>query len=211
MVMVLAACGGDPAPSTTSTPEFPSIVVDAWLDAIGSGDYEAASTHVEPLGASIVLAIENELSDNELAELLESGWTPELTTSFWSSFRDDFVLFSGVSVGALVVGRHTDLSVDEHPFAVVTVDVDGTDGWILTRKNAAGAWQVDLLATMGGAFVPLVFDRVAALGADTAGDVIRRSLSESAIVSLDAAAIVYPDDIRLETEIARIRRVLESP
>ena len=210
IVMALASCGGGPAPTTTAAPKFPSIVVDVWLDALAAGDYESAALHVEPVGAAIVLAIENDLSDEELAELLESGWTAELVESFWSSFREGFAVFSGTALGGLAVGRHTELAVGETTFAVVTVDVDGSDGWILTRADTAGVWRVDLLATMGGAFVPLVFDRVAMLGPGAAGDLIRRAIAGSALESLDAASLAYPEDVRLETEIARIRQLLDT-
>ncbi len=208
VLLAAAACGNEPAATTTAPPEFPSVAVARWLDALGQDDYTGAATHVEPTGAAIVLAVENALSDDEFAELLESGWTETLATSFWSSFSQDFALFAGSGVDELVVGRHADLSTPTGTFAAVTVEVAGSEGLILTRRDAAGRWQVDLLASMGGAFVPLVFDRVVELGAGGAGDLIRSALADTALASLDAAAVAYPEDARLETEIARIRQVL---
>jgi len=209
-VVLVAACGSDAAPTTTAAPAFPSVVVDVWLDALNSGDYTTAAGHVEPVGAAIVLAVENGLSDDELAELLESGGTDELAATFWASFREDFALFAGVGLEDLVVGRHCDITVDGDSFASVSVDLDGEEGWVLTRAGRDGVWQVDLLATMGGAFVPLVFDRVATLGEGTAGDLIAEAISTTALASLDAAGVAYPDDVRLETETARIRLVLST-
>lgn len=177
---------------------------------MGVGDFERAASHIEPIGASFVLAIENGLSDQELAELLESGWPAELTESFWASFRSDFGLFAGSGLGDIVVGRHRDLAVGEGTFARVEVEFDGTQGWIIARADPNGAWKIDLMATLDGAFAPLVFDRVAVVGDDAAADLVVAAMSSSVLVSLDAAAVAYPEDVRLETEIARIRQVLGS-
>jgi hypothetical protein len=110
----------------------------------------------------------------------------------------------------MVVGRHRPLAVDEGDYAAVEVELDGVTGLIITRSDGAGAWQVDLLATLDGAFAPLVFDRVSGLGAGATADYVAERFATTALPSLEAAAVAYPDDIRLETEIARIRQVLEA-
>jgi hypothetical protein len=81
---------------------------------------------------------------------------------------------------------------------------------VITRLTPSGAWQVDLLATLGGAFVPLVFDRIDDIGEGPAADLIVAAVRTTALESLDAAAVAYPEDIRLETEIARIRQLVGS-
>jgi len=207
---LVASCGGSAAPTTTEPPTFPSIVVDRWLEALVAGDYGAAAANVEPVGASIVVAIENGFSDQELAELLESGWTEALTDSFWSSFANEFGLFSGAPLDAIGVGRHSELDVGEGTYARVGIEVDGESGWILARLSDDGVWQVDLLATLAGAFVSLVFDRVAALGDSPAASLIATKITDAALGSLEAAAVAYPDDVRLSAEIARIRSVVGS-
>ena len=211
VLVIVTGCGGEAKVDTTTTgPQFPSIAVDAWLEALDGRDFAAAAALVEPVGSSLVLAIENGLGDEPLAELLESGWTEDLTVSFWSSCADEFPLFAGFDLGAIAVGRHFSLSVGSGEYAVVEVGSGSDLGWVITQRASSGAWQVDLLATLGGAFVPLVFDRVDDLGEGAAADLITRSVRTSALESLDAAATAYPDDIRLETEIARIRQLVGS-
>jgi hypothetical protein len=210
LALVTGCSGDDQAKPTTIGPQFPSVAVDAWLRALDARDFDAAGALVDPVGASVVLAVENGLGDEPLAELIESGWTEDLTASFWSSFADEFPLFAGFDLGDIAVGRH--FPVDEAPgdYAVVEVGSGPDLGWVITRRTSSGAWQVDLLATLGGAFVPLVFDRVDDLEEGAAADLIADVVRTSVLESLDAAAAAYPDDIRLETEIARIRQLIGS-
>jgi hypothetical protein len=206
-----SGCGGEaPFASTTVGPQFPSVAVDAWLEALADRDFDTAAALVEPVGSSIVLAVENGLGDEPLAEMLESGWSQDLTVSFWSSFTEEFPLFAGFDLGDIAVGRHSPLSDAPGEYAVVEIGSGPDLGWVITRRTSSGAWQVDLLATLGGAFVSLVFDRVDGIGEGAAADLITRAIRTSALESLDAAAAAYPDDIRLETEIARIRRLIGS-
>ena len=206
-----AGCTDDaPIGSTTTGPQFPSVAVDAWLEALADRDFAGAAELVEPVGSSIVLAVENGLGDEPLAEMLESGWSEDLTASFWSSFAEEFPLFAGFDLDDIAVGRHLPLPDAPGEYAVVEVGSGPDLGWVITRRTPSGAWQVDLLATLGGAFVPLVFDRVDDLGDGAAADLISNAIRTSALESLDAAAAAYPDDIRLETEIARIRQLIGS-
>lgn len=210
-LVVTTSCGGDAATETTTTgPQFPSVAVDAWLEALDAQDYVAAAALVEPVGSSIVLGVENGLGDEPLAELLESGWTEDLAASFWSSFADEFPLFAGFDLGDLAVGRHTPLPDVRGEYAVVEIGSGPDRGLVITRRTSSGGWQVDLLATLGGAFVPLVFDRVDDVGEGAAADLVLAAIRTSALESLDAALAAYPDDIRLETEIARIRQLVGS-
>ncbi len=211
VLVVAAGCGDEAAVSTTTGgPQFPSVAVDAWLDALDERDFETVATLVEPVGASIVLAVENGLGDEPLAELIESGWSDELIESFWRSFADEFPLFAGFDLSEVAVGRHVPLDDAVGDYAVVQVGSGPDSGWVVTRRAGNGAWQVDLLATLGGAFVPLVFDRVDDLGEGPAVDLIVDAIRTSALESLDAAAVAYPEDVRLVTEIARIRQLIGS-
>lgn len=208
-LVAAAGCTSDPEiASTTAGPQFPSVAVDSWLEALDARNFDAAAALVDPVGASIVLAVENRLGDEPLAEMIESGWTQDLTASFWSSFADEFPLFAGFDLGDIAVGRHFPVADAPGEYAVVEIGSGPDLGWVFTRRTSSGAWQVDLLATLGGAFVPLVFDRVDNLGEGAAADLIVDAIRTSALESLDAAAAAYPDDIRLETEIARIRQLI---
>lgn len=211
VLVATAGCSGDAeVPSTTAGPQFPSVAVDSWLGALDARDFGAAAALVDPVGASLVLAVENGLGDEPLAEIIESGWTEDLTASFWSSFADEFPLFAGFDLGDIAVGRHFPVADARGDYAVVEIGSGPDLGWVITRRTSRGAWQVDLLATLGGAFAPLVFDRVDNLGEGAAAGLITDAIRTSALESLDAAAAAYPDDLRLETEIVRIRQLIGS-
>jgi hypothetical protein len=210
LAVLSVACGADPAPTTTSAAAFPPVAVDRWLDALAAADAPAAGQAVEPVGASMVLAIENDLSDDQLAGLIEAGWPEELGDRFWASFREEFGAFSDVPIGDFTVGRHTPLDVEGATFALVRIDAGGDPGQVVTRRTDTGEWTVDLLATLGGAFAPLVFQRVTQLGDGPAADLIRSRMIDTVLPGLEAAAVAFPDDARLQIEIARIRRALDE-
>lgn len=208
---LVAACGSDGGEEPQeSTPAFPSVAVDEWLDALVDGDTAGASASVEPVGVAIVLALENDLGDDQMAELLESGLSPQLEASFWSSFAADFTVFAGGPLDEVVVGRHADLATEQGSFAVVQIERGAGRGSVVTRGSPAGGWSVDLLATLGGAFAPLLFERLADVDpASAAGRVILDAMRRSGLESLEAGAAAAPDDERLAAEVERIRRLLE--
>jgi hypothetical protein len=208
LAAAVVACSGEPAPTTSSPPEFPPVAVDRWLDALAGDDAAAVGRFVEPIGASIVLAIENDLSDDQLAGLIETGWPDALADRFWTSFRQEFGAFSEIPLDEFTVGRHIPLDVEGRSFAVVRIDAGGEQGRVVTRRTDTGEWTVDLLATLGGAFAPLVFQRITELGDGPAAELIRARLVDTVLPGLDAAAIAFPDDPRLPVETARIRRAL---
>lgn len=211
LTVITVACGGATDETTVpSGPSFPSVAVDEWLDALVGGDAVEASARVEPIGVSLILGIENDLSDDELAELLESGWTSELQRSFWSSFSADFAVFAGGPLDELVVGRHTDLATPSGRFALVRIEQGAGGGSVVTRAAPDGTWAVDLLATLGGAFAPLLFERLTDVDpADPAGTLILGAMRTTGLESLEAGTTADPDDARLATELERIRRLVD--
>lgn len=209
-MVLLSACSGGASTDPTDAPPShqPTAVVQQWLDAIAASDTAALNQLVEPVGLAVLAGVENALRSDELVALLGSGFTPQLSSEYWSSFRDDFEAIRGLSVGALVVGEETALAGEVEATAVEIMSPEANGSVILRRSGTAG-WQIDSAATVGPALIgPLADYLLSALEGPNA-DAIAAAYREGILPGLDAATVADPDNKDLAFETEFIRQLLD--
>jgi hypothetical protein len=190
--------------------EFPSVVVDRWLDALVTGDYAAANAVVEPVGAAVILGVENNWTMVETAALADTGLQGDVLTSYWSSFRESFGSFSDQALEALTVGRSTEVTVDDVSYAAVVVTASSSESVVMTRRRSDGAWEIDMVGTVGPAFVTLLRERAALLEEDPASQRLLEAYRTVIVPSLRASAQVDASNRSLAAELARLEAVLRE-
>lgn len=151
------ACGSEGGPvttTTTSVPVSPERAIEGLIGALRSGEYSATAEYVDESQLAIFASIESG-DPAALIEMSTAGVTSAVRDNFWASFveaipglaesaADDIVLVEGESFSA---GQSDYLEIGAE-FA----QTGATGTWIL-RKDDAGGWMVDVIATFGAAFV----------------------------------------------------------
>ena len=208
LFLLLAGCasadeGEPPAPSLS-----PVAATQAWLDALASEDYTAMEELVEPTGLAVVAAVENNLRSDELAGLLESGFTDELHTQYWRGFNESLEAFRDEPLTAVTVGEEIGLAGMVGHTAVV-LETDRAVGNVILLETPDG-WKVDFVATVGPALMgPLGEYLAAAITGDHAA-VIRTAYRDAVVPGLEAALALDQDNNALVFEAEYIRQ-LASP
>jgi hypothetical protein len=212
LVFIVSSCGGSAATTTVTAPEaeFPSVVVDRWLDALVAGDFAAANAVVEPVGAAVILAVENNWTMIETAALADTGLQGDLLESYWSSFRQSFGSLSSQRLDELTVGRSTEVTVDEVAYAAVAVSTPSAETVVMTRRRSNGTWEIDMVGTIGPAFVTLLRERAALIEDDAASERLLEAYRTVIVPSLRASAQIDSSNRSLAAELARLEAVLRE-
>jgi hypothetical protein len=183
---VAAACS-----SSSSEPighENPERAVVAWFDAVDAGDAVAASGAINSESLALILGIENDVNPDVLAGYLDGGVPLEVQASYWSSFSAGFTEFSSRPISTLTVGESEQFTSEGVEFASVPVaGGGGRESVVITRMTPDGAWQVDLVASLGDGFTQLLASEYESLPDTATGDRIRLSFATVVVPSLWAA------------------------
>ena len=119
IAVVSASCTSTPEPDEAlSTPEG---AVVSWFEAIDSGDAEAASQAIHPESLALILAIENDISTEQLADHLSAGVPLDLQSSYWRSFSRGFTDFASKPISTLSVGRADRFVSEGEDFASIPI------------------------------------------------------------------------------------------
>ncbi len=184
--VAIAACSS--ASSESDGEENPERAVVAWFEAIDSGDATAASSTVSAESLALILAIENDVEVEVLAEYLDAGVPLGVQASYWSSFSDGFSEFSSRPVSTLTVGSAVLFTAEGLEFASVPVSGgSGGGSVVIARMTPEGRWQVDLVASLGDGFARLLSNEYDALPNNAAGDRVGLSYATVVVPSMWAA------------------------
>ncbi|MDJ0664107.1 MAG: hypothetical protein QNJ75_06075 [Acidimicrobiia bacterium] len=208
MALAVAACSGS-EPVATSTPAQadPAAVAAEWLQAAATGDAAALARLVEPRGLAVIAGVESNLRSDELVALLESGMSDALRSEYWSQFRDDFALFSGIALSDLAVGEP--LALATSGFTAVALDGGDGSGRVILRETDAG-WQVDFPGTIGPSLIGPLSQYLDSAVDGASGEVIAAAYRDFVAPGLDAALSLDPANTRLQFEAEYIRQLAES-
>jgi hypothetical protein len=186
IAVVSASCSSTPEPDEAlSTPEG---AVVTWFEAIDSGDAEAASYAIHPESLALILAIENDISTEQLADHLSAGVPLEIQSSYWRSFSLGFTDFAAKPISTLSVGRADRFVSEGEDFASIPISGGpGSDSVVIARMRADGTWEVDMVASLGDGFSKLLLERYDELGSDEAAARVRLAYIEVVAPSMWAA------------------------
>ncbi len=183
-VLLIALFGA----SCSSTPEqdealsTPEGAVVTWFEAIDSGDVEAASQAIHPESLALILAIENDVSAEQLADHLSTGVPLDLQSSYWRSFSLGFTDFAAKPISTLSVGQAERFVSEGEEFASIPISGGpGSDSVVIARMRADGTWEVDMVASLGDGFSKLLLERYDELGSDE--DAVRVRLAYVEVVA----------------------------
>jgi len=187
LAVVASACSSESTDGTSPHSTAEASVV-AWFDAIEAGDVETASESVHPESMALVFAIENNITNEELASYISHGVPLALQKSYWESFRKGFTEFAQKPLSALSVGAAEAFVSNGETFASVPVS-SGTAGEtvVLVRERPDATWEVDMVATLGDGFSKLLLDEYETLGSSDSDARIRLAYAEVVSPSMWAA------------------------
>jgi hypothetical protein len=210
LAVVAASCGGEsPDPTTTEVPEAgPRQVVAGWVGAVMSGDAERLADLVEPEGVIVLAAVENGLSEEATAALLDEGMPPELVDEYWRSFRNGFTEFAGVALQSLEVGGYEEFGLGDIAFASVVVASGDAVTSVMTSRRA-DRWQLDLMGSFGPAFAAQLRRSLMGLSDSADAERIRQAYRDAVIPGLLAAFRRAPGNRVLGAELERMTLLLE--
>jgi len=186
LAVVAAACSS--ASQEPAGYENPERAVVTLFEAIDSGDTATASQATNPESLVLILGIENDLDAATMAEYLNEGVPLDVQAAYWSSFSAGFIEFSSRPISTLTVGESEPFTSDGVEFASVPVSGGaGGTSVVITRMTPEGAWQVDLVASLGDGFVNLLSTEYDSLPSDDDGDRVREAYKTVVVPSLWAA------------------------
>lgn len=162
------------------------IVVEEWLASIDGSDFTAATDHTFEPSMALVIAIENRLTAEDTAALLDDGIPASVSASYWSSFRAGFDAFAGFGLTDLGVGSSEPIFSEGVQFAAVTVDDQASGTGLIFTRDAADR-QVDLVATLAPGFVDPMLAAYQELPAGEDADAVRNAYEETVVPAMWAA------------------------
>lgn len=180
--MLLSGCGGDGGADETTTTRAPTTTTTiapgggtpleaaaTWLDALAIGRYGDADRAVVKDQFVLLLALESYSLDlyNELAT---NGVSPDVSRNFWDSFVGGVRGFTGADITEVEVVGAASFDAYDRSFAVVDAESPRGDLTIVVVEGGDGWWRVDLFATFGPTFAPLLNLWVDRLGAGSPAD-----------------------------------------
>ena len=172
-------------------------------------DVDRLGDLVEPQGAAVLAGVENTLRSAELAGLLNGGFSGDLAGGYWRAFRVDFEAIRGVAINSLSVGEGVEIAGNDG-FVAVELISDRATGRVVVKETDAGAWQVDMVATVG----PALVGRLGAYLADALegghAATIRDAFASAVVPGLDAAVALDPANTDLVFEAEFLRSLVES-
>ncbi|MEA2057428.1 MAG: hypothetical protein U9O63_01790 [Actinomycetota bacterium] len=182
--LLASACSG----GSDDAAAVPSEVVATWFDAVESGDVDTARASVVDGSLAVVLAVENSLTAEELAGLVADGVPDEVAAAYWASFREGFSAFAGRPMSTLAVGDYDEFESEGEKYAAVAVTGSAdTATLVFTRLGSDGAWEVDLVASLGSGFVGHLRETHALLPQDETGTAARDAYREIVVPAMWAA------------------------
>ena len=135
-----------------------------------------------------MLAVENSLTAEELAGLVADGVPDEVAAAYWASFREGFSAFAGRPMSTLAVGDYDEFESEGEKYAAVAVTGSAdTATLVFTRLGSDGAWEVDLVASLGSGFVGHLRETHALLPQDETGTAAREAYREVVAPAMWAA------------------------
>ena len=175
LALVAVTGCGDGAEPITTTSSMPAVGLASPADAVdrlfavvsdAEGGLTAMLVPDEQLIA--VLATENSLTAAETASLVRGGVPTELRDSYWRSFDESFVEFSGLPLDDLAVQQVVEFEVSGNSFAVVEVGFPTRIGsaYLVAAKQDPGGWHVDLVASLAPSLLGPIRSLVTALPDD---------------------------------------------
>jgi hypothetical protein len=112
----------------------------------------------------------------------------DLADSYWASFADGFVTFSGRPLSTLRVGDYTEFLSEGATYAAVTVTGrSDSEALVFTRLEEGGGWAVDILATLGSGFLEIMTRTYDGLPDTEDGRTVRDAFRDVVAPSLWAA------------------------
>ena len=210
--LIAGACGTNEEPATTTVPTTPVAeppdVVARWLDAVISSDVERLIQLVDDAGVVILAAVENGLSEESTAALLDEGVPPDLIDEYWASFRSGFSEFAGFPLQAVEVGSYEEFSLGEDSYAAVVISSgDGVTSVMTSRRDTQ--WRLDLIASFGPAFAAQLRRLLLNLSESASADRIRDAYRSDVVPGLLAALRRAPGNRVLAAELERMALALE--
>ncbi|MBA2336985.1 MAG: hypothetical protein H0V96_04375 [Acidimicrobiia bacterium] len=202
----LVGCSGDSADDAQAEPS-PTAAVAVWLDAVATGDVATIDGIVDPTNVALVAGAENGFTVEQFAAVAESGLPDATRRSYWSSFAEALARVLGVPVAEVDISATEAFASGTGQYAAVTVVVDAATTEVITRL-VDGAWQIDMVATVGPTLaiqIRRVLTDLAATDEDTAGVYAR-----IAVESLGAAHTRSPSR-NLELELEAIEALPVTP
>jgi hypothetical protein len=189
------ACGaGDGASSTTLLPAA-DIVVRDWLDAVDTGDVTSLEDLVAAESLAFVVGVESRLAPDQITAFADDGLPNELVAGYWASFEEAFDAIDGNDIVAFDVGAVEEFDAAGARFAAVTVGIEDRSTDVIVRRNAAGGWQIDVLATVGGGFTRQLTE----LASRATEDRFRTLFEQWVLPALEAAARNDVDGVLFES------------
>jgi hypothetical protein len=188
LILAIATAACSAASDEPAGEENPERAVVVWFEAIDNGDAAVAASSINAESLALILAIENDLEVEVLAEYLDSGVPLGVQAPYWSSFSDGFSEFSSRPVSTLTVGSAELFTAEGFEFA--SVPVSGGSGGrsvVIARMTPEGSWQVDLVASLGDGFARLLSNEYDELPSGPSGDRIRLSYATVVVPSMWAA------------------------
>jgi hypothetical protein len=117
LALLASACSG----GADDAAAVPSEMVATWFDAVEAGDVDTARASVVDGSLAVVLAVENDLTAEQLAALVADGVPDEVAGAYWASFREGFSSFAGRPLSTLAVGDYDEFESEGEKYAAVAV------------------------------------------------------------------------------------------
>jgi hypothetical protein len=208
IVLLFSSCSTSTTePVTALVAHEPTVVASAWLDAVVATDTEALGELVEPVGLAVLAGVENALSSDELAALLDAGLESRAAAEYWRSFRDDFEAIRGISLATLSVAPGEEVP-DEPGFTLVELAAESGTGQIVLRRGDDNLWQVDMVATVGPALVGPLGDYLNSAIAGENAEPIAAAYRSGVLPALELAIKLDPQNADLVFETEYIRQLV---
>lgn len=150
LALVVAACTGSVAPtSTTSPPSLPTTaqgVFEQLVEALQAGDHARAARLTDQSQIPL-LAVAEGLGPREVTALTAAD-LEAVASNFWSGFSSQLQASLGVGLRGLRAGEIRDAQAGAARFAVVelTLPSDASVRRLVIRDTPAG-WVIDLVAS----------------------------------------------------------------
>lgn len=210
LASAVAACSGDRAVDEAAPVEveYPASVVRLWIDTLADARFDDAHALVEPLGLAVVVAVENDLTTDQLATFVEDGVAPELVAAYWSSFGEAFEAFRGLPLASVVVGDTEELSIEGVSYSAVEISSGEVSGEVIARQQEDGAWQVDMVGTVGAGLAGPMGDYLVNALTSATGEPIAQAFETAVVPGLSAALERNPINRQLVFDIEFIVQVL---
>lgn len=186
LAALVVACGAGAGSSSTTLLPPPDVVVRDWMSAVDEGEVAVLGELVATPSLAFVIGIESRLTPDEITELAERGPSTQVVGEFWGSFAESFAAIDGTEFSSLSVGSSREFDAGGARFSAVTIGSPDRSTEVFVRRSIEGAWEIDVLATVGSGLVIPLTD----LAAQASADRFRTLFEQWVLPGLEAAARV---------------------